>query len=197
MQPEETFEPSADGVGQPALGAALRELRRRRGDTLGEVAQATGISTSFLSLVEKGRSDISLGRLMRLLKLYGVRLGELIPEAEPPEDRVVVRRGEARHLDALAEGVDLYLLAPDTNRLMMPLLGVHQPGSRVVDLPPHPGEAFVHVLEGTVLMEREGKPPLVLHEGDSAYIPRSEPLSGTTLSERPARVLSVITPPTL
>jgi transcriptional regulator with XRE-family HTH domain len=160
------------------------------------VAAETGISASFLSLVEKGRSDISVGRLLRLLKVYDVKLGELLPD-QRPADRIVVRNGEARHLDSIAEGTELYLLAPDTRRTMMPLLAIHEPGSRIADLPPHSGECFVYVLEGTLLMEREGHPPVVLHEGDAAYFPRTETLGGLVLSERPGRVIAVVTPPTL
>ena len=46
------------------LGARLRELRRSRGVSLAEVAEGTGISASFLSTVEKGKSDITVSRLM-------------------------------------------------------------------------------------------------------------------------------------
>jgi transcriptional regulator with XRE-family HTH domain len=44
------------------LGGALRELRKEKGSSLVQVADATGISKSFLSLVESGRSDITIGR---------------------------------------------------------------------------------------------------------------------------------------
>ena len=46
------------------LGARLRQLRRSRGVSLADVAEGTGISSSFLSMVEKGKSDITISRPM-------------------------------------------------------------------------------------------------------------------------------------
>ena len=65
---------------QAGLGAALRAARTRRGLSLAQVAEATGISRSLLSLIETGRSDITIGRLDKLSLLYDVRLSELLPE---------------------------------------------------------------------------------------------------------------------
>src|SRR3954471_20515085 len=65
-----------------ALGLRLRQLRLARSLSLAEVAQATNISASFLSLVENGRSDVSIGRLTRLVQFYGVSLSDVIPGTE-------------------------------------------------------------------------------------------------------------------
>ena len=72
------------------VGERLRELRRERGLSLAEVAEGTGISTSFLSVLETGRSDITLGRLMKLVKFFGTSVEELLPEA-PSVDASLVR----------------------------------------------------------------------------------------------------------
>lgn len=69
---------------QPDLGTKLRALRTDRGLSIAEVADATGISASFLSLVENGRSDIAIGRLMRLIDFYGVGLGRCSPRSPRP-----------------------------------------------------------------------------------------------------------------
>ena len=37
------------------------------------------ISASFLSLVEKDRSDITIGRLVRLIEFYGISITDLLP----------------------------------------------------------------------------------------------------------------------
>src|SRR5688572_18730681 len=80
----------------PSLAEGLRALRLSKGLSLKEVALATEISTSFLSLVENGKSDITIGRLVRLVNLYGVTLTDLIPprpdDSEPEITRVDERR---------------------------------------------------------------------------------------------------------
>ncbi len=184
----------ANPLGQPRLGRVLRELREPRGHTLAAVARGTGISTSFLSLVEKGRSDISLGRLYRLLRFYGVSLDEFFSEERVPRPEVI-RRGQARRFELPEEGFQMFLQAPDTRRLMMPVLALHDPGKALSDVPPHDGEVFLYILEGTLMVERDGKEPLVLHEGDSAYLARTERQTSSAVGTAPARVIAVTAPP--
>ena len=185
------------GTTQPALGIKLRELRLDRSLSLKEVAEGTGISVSFVSIVENGRSDITIGRLMRLLAFYGASVADLL-SSDPERDPFVVRKGEEVVLQSPAEGVQIWLLARDTDRMMMPIMGIHEPGAKLTDLRPHNGETFVHMLEGSILVEREGHPPLVLSAGDSAYwkVEGVAPVISTVGPER-ARLVAVVTPPTL
>lgn len=195
--PLQTVSAPAEGdAAQPELGLALRKLRHDRGHSLTTVSQATGISASFLSVVENGRSDITIGRLMGLLSFYGAGIADLLPD-ESARERIVTRPDEQLLLRSPGEGVELRLLAPDTDRDMMPLLVRHEPGSRVGGFKPHDGETWIHILEGTLLFEREGQPSFVLSTGDSAYIKGDAPPTVTTLGEETGVVLAVVTPPTL
>lgn len=181
---------------QPELGRSLRGLRQERGMTLRDVAAATGLSSSFLALVEHGRSDIAIGRLMRLLTCYGAKLTDLFGDADR-RPSIVVSRADARHLRS-QEGVDLYLLAADTNRAMMPVLTTFEPGARLNDLKPHDGETFVHVIEGDILFELAGYDPIVLHEGDTAYFkPFPHPPAYVNVGERRAVLVAAVAPPSL
>jgi transcriptional regulator with XRE-family HTH domain len=65
---------------QPALGRRLKALRVNRGLSLKEVGTATGVSSSFLSMIETGRNDLSVGRLMVLADFYGVGLDEILSD---------------------------------------------------------------------------------------------------------------------
>lgn len=51
---------------QPTLGRRLKGLRVSRGLSSKEVAADTGLSASFISMVETGRNEITVGRLMTL-----------------------------------------------------------------------------------------------------------------------------------
>lgn len=158
------------------LGTALRALRQTRRLPLSDVADATGVSASFLSLVENGRSDITIGRLTRLVDFYGVTINDLLP---PPrgEDADVVREEDARQLHSPDEGIDVYLLTSGTgtDRTMMPMLLVFEPGAGLAELGHHRGEEFVHVLEGELLLEVEGSATRTLRAGDSAYYAGDRP----------------------
>ena len=98
---------------QPQLRLALRQLRHQRGHSLTTVSKATEISASFLSVVENGRSNITIGRLMGLLSFYRAGIADLLPD-EPAKERIMTRQGEQLLLRSPGEGVELRLLAPDT-----------------------------------------------------------------------------------
>jgi transcriptional regulator with XRE-family HTH domain len=178
------------------VGAALRAARRARGLSLAQVAAATDISRSLLSLIENGRSDITIGRLVRLSHLYGVHVSDLL-DAPPSPNHVVVRADERRHLPMPDEGLDLHLLTPDSNRAFLPFLATFEPGGGVVDGVKHPGEEFVHVLEGRIRLEVAGEEPVILEEGDSAYYLSDRAHRWSNAGDGPARLISVAGPPPL
>jgi transcriptional regulator with XRE-family HTH domain len=153
---------------QQGLGAALRAARTRRGLSLAQVADATGISRSLLSLIETGRSDITIGRLNKLSLLYEVKLSHLLPEPVH-HDSTVVRRTERLGVASRGEGIDLELLAPEGERTMNPLLARLASGGAMTDYVTQPEEEFAIVIEGKVRLEFASGEPIELDEGDSAY----------------------------
>jgi XRE family transcriptional regulator, regulator of sulfur utilization len=177
------------------LGKALKEARLARGYSLAQVAAATGISKSSLSLIENGRSDLTIGRLVRLADHYGKHVGDLLPAARAPTDPIVTRRRERRAIFSRAEKLDVHLLTPDTNRKMMPIVVVFSPGGASADFARHEGEELIVVLDGRVQLELQGSTPVVLERGDSAYYASHRPHRWSNAGDGLARVLSVSTPP--
>ncbi|MGP4017841.1 helix-turn-helix domain-containing protein [Saccharopolyspora sp. 5N708] len=154
----------------PEIGPSLRALRKQRGLSLQQVALATGISKSFLSLVENGTNDITFGRLHRLLTLYGVDLADLLPTREPTDD-IVVRGTARRHLYSPAPGMDVFMASPDTRRNLLAGIAVLAPGAWMTEDSTHDGEEWVHVVRGTAeLVLDDGETTVELLAGDSAYL---------------------------
>jgi transcriptional regulator with XRE-family HTH domain len=60
-----------------ALGAALRELRRRAGLTQKQFAALAGADATYLSQLENGRRDTRWTTVMRLLRALDVSLADL------------------------------------------------------------------------------------------------------------------------
>jgi XRE family transcriptional regulator, regulator of sulfur utilization len=64
------------------LGERLRELRQQRDLTLLQLSQQTGLSVSYLSDLERGRTNPSIDTLERIAGTYQVLLGELVAGAD-------------------------------------------------------------------------------------------------------------------
>jgi transcriptional regulator with XRE-family HTH domain len=172
------------------LGGALRALRLERRASLVEVAAATGISKSFLSLVENGRSDITIGRLLRLVNYYGAGMADLFPEEEP-QDPIIVKRDAQREVPSPAEGIHVYLLAPNSERTMNPTLGVIEPGGASAEKATHAGEEFLHMLEGLLELSFGDADSVVLEHGDSAYFKAERAHSYRNVGQGIARFITV------
>ncbi len=63
------------------VGRLLREERRRQGLTLQDVYEGTSLSTRFLSELERGKDNASLGRTLRALESLGLDV-LVLPRAE-------------------------------------------------------------------------------------------------------------------
>jgi transcriptional regulator with XRE-family HTH domain len=188
----------AQSTSLASVGSALRQVRNARNLSLADVAEATGISASFISLVENDRSDITIGRLVKLIDFYGISITDLLPFAARPDYPEVIRPDERRSLQSPVEGIDFYLLTVDTDRQMMPLEVVFKPGARLAEPGRHAGEEWLLVLEGELRLELEGAEPRVLTQGDTAYYPAERPhLLSNASSTAPLRVVCVDTPPTM
>jgi transcriptional regulator with XRE-family HTH domain len=181
------------------LGRSLRALRKQRGHSLQEVASDTNVSASFLSLVENEKSDITIGRLVRLCEFYGVTLAELVPVPAKVDETEIVHVHERRLLRSPDEGIDIYMLAPDTDREMMPMLLDFEPGSQLAEYGRHhEGEEWVYVVEGRLCLTLDGSPPHYLEAGESAYYSAERPHRfGNDDQRRRLRLICVNTPPVL
>ena len=157
----------ASAVSEESLGSGLRAIRTARGLSLAQVGKETGISRSLLSLIETGRSDITIGRLTRLARLYEIRLADLVPEARHP-DPIVVRADDRVVMHYDAEGIDVEVLVPEGPHSLQALLATFAPHARMQDYIPQPNEQFTHVIEGHVRTEFADGRELELETGDSA-----------------------------
>ena len=172
----------------PSLGARLRSLRLERGLSLAAAAERAGMSASFLSLVERGESDLALGRFMRLIELYGASLTDVLPPAVDESCSNVVRAGEERHLTSHGEHISAYLLVADATQALVPMIWVYEPGGAMGGLQAQPMDLFSHVLEGTIVYETD-QGQLELRRGDTVYVPAGQAFRFRNESPSVARIL--------
>jgi transcriptional regulator with XRE-family HTH domain len=56
-----------------SIGPAIRHYREKAGLTQAELAELAGLNRSYLSDLEQGKETEQMRRILRLLKLVGVR----------------------------------------------------------------------------------------------------------------------------
>jgi transcriptional regulator with XRE-family HTH domain len=69
------------------IGKRLRELRKKRGLSQGDIADGTGMHKAYISRVENGHTVPSLAGIERLAAALGVPLHGVFREARPAKGK--------------------------------------------------------------------------------------------------------------
>ena len=183
-----------DVTAQVDVGERLRAIRRLRRCTLRTVSERSGLSESFLSQVERGRSNASIASLRRIADALGVSVADLFEPSGPPRPKVL-RRDDRPALNFGILGRKLLLTRKPLHHLEV-FVGELEPGGSTGVEPYSHGdseELFV-VLDGVVQLELGGE----LHElehGDSIDYRSSTPHRISNIGDGLAEVMWIISPP--
>ena len=177
------------------LGARLREARAQRRWTLETLSDHCGLSTGFLSQVERGLSTLSIVSLSAICRALDLPMGDLF-STSGPLDRAAPR--VTKRLDQLqiqigdSPIVYRYLSSqlPDS-RIEELLIAEFPPGFRQAGST-HKGQELGYVLEGSLAL-LVGKATHELAAGDSYTVAASESHGYQTLGKRGAMVLMAVT----
>ncbi len=194
MSVEETVtQPDIPSALDEPIGPRLRRLRRLRGATLNEVAREVGISHSFLSMLERGKADVSLSRLARLAAIYGVTLSELFAEEGPGVEPVVLSNTDMSTVDR-GPGIEYHYWTP------APLSGVQlihvrfEPRAAFRDLLAHRGEDFVWIVRGELTL-LYGNQEYQVKAGDAVVYAASVPHAYRNDSAKVSELMAFTSPP--
>jgi transcriptional regulator with XRE-family HTH domain len=72
----------------PPIGGKLRQLRKRKTLTLGDVEALSGISKSMLSQIERGKVNPTFATLWNLTRSLDIGIGELLDEVSSAGDNI-------------------------------------------------------------------------------------------------------------
>src|SRR5215216_3028786 len=157
-------------VSSGRLGGRVRDLRRRRGLTLEELAGLSGVSRAMISKLERGEKNPTLVVAARLAEGLGVTLSQLAGMEErrevvvvPKERRMVMRDPET--------GFERQLLSPNFVGSGVEFIRNEIPdGSTSGEFPPHRRGVEEHiVVERGSLRATLGREEYLLEEGDAIY----------------------------
>ena len=164
------------------VGPRLKAIRTRRGVTLTDLSERTGISKSTLSRLENGQRRPSLELLLPLAQEYRVPLDDLVgaPEVGDPRIRLRPRRVKGRTVLALTGkpgGVQAWKIIIPANQ--------SEPNPRT-----HDGCEWLYVLSGRMRLVL-GAQDLVLEEGEVVEFDTTVPHWFGSTGDGPAEVLSI------
>ena len=174
-----------------AIGAKLRATRLAQSLTMADVAAASGLSTGFISRVERDETSPSVSTLVTLCQVLSLRLGSLF---EPPENEVVVL-ADAPRINMGGVGAIERLLTPRSEARVQLLRSVLDPGASG-------GEELytincdleiLHVLRGSLRVRLVGG-SIDLAEGDTMTLAGREPHSWDNESDMETELIWTIVP---
>lgn len=170
----------------------IRSLRELSGYAIGDISGATGVPEDVYAGYESGDADIPVSFLYELAHLYKVDLTVLLTGEEPRMRAFfVVRRGKGASVDRRRDYKYQSLAYGIGDKLMEPFLVEVAPKDGPLSRYSHPGQEFIHVQEGKLLVVI-GCHEVALEAGDSVYFNSGYEHAMKAAGEGPARFLSVI-----
>jgi transcriptional regulator with XRE-family HTH domain len=164
------------------VGPRLRELRTKRGVTLSDLSEVTGISKSTLSRLESGGRRATLELLLPIARAHQVPLDELVGAPEVGDPRVRLAPREVNGMTAIPltrrpGGVQAYKM----------IIG---PRGETPDPRTHEGYEWIYVLNGRLRLLL-GDHDLVLKPGEAAEFDTRVPHWFGPVGDEPVEVLSL------
>jgi transcriptional regulator with XRE-family HTH domain len=180
-----------------SLGQNLRKLRKKLGLTISEVNELTGLASSTISKVENDRMSLTYDKLYQLAAGLQIDIASLFQPkaANSVTARYAVDRPKDR-LRVTAGKYDYWYLSTSVKlKAMTPMLGRTRYKSieEFGDYIRHPGEEFIFVTDGKIVVHTEYYEPVVLNMGDSLYLDSSMGHAYLAGDEGPCQFVSVCT----
>jgi len=180
----------------PKIGTRLRELRRRRGLGVRELAGRSGISHSSISLIERDRMSPSIDTLSAILDALGTTLtgffadmNAVVPYSPFYPANEWVEIGKAQTISYRVLGMN------HPNRQILMLHETYAVGADSGAPYAHSAQEAGVIVHGAVEVT-VGEQSRVLREGDGYYFDSKIPHRFRNVSGGTSTILSAVTPPT-
>ena len=194
VQPPELHEPTR-------IGPRLREQREQLGLSLRELARRIGVSASLISQIERDKVNPSVSTLHSLVRELGLGMGDLFSSDDTASSVATAARHsplvtpDARALINLESGVTWERLTAIADPNVEFLRVVYDVGSEscpIDSLIRHGGREYAYIISGRLCVQI-GFERYELGPGDSISFDASSPHRLSTVGDRPAEAIWVVT----
>lgn len=175
------------------LGRRVKELRNARNWSLEALAQASGVSRSMLSQIEREQANPTLAVTLRIARAFGMALGELVEAAGVTSAITVIRADDHAYHYRSDANCTIRTLSPLNLEKDVEFYEVRLPAGGVLRSAPHyeGTREFLTVQKGRVKIESAGDTE-TLHPGDSASYRANVPHALMNLGKIEAVMLLVV-----
>lgn len=151
------------------IGFKLRDLRKTKKMSLKQLAQRTGCSASYLSMVENEKIDPGLSRLKKIVAGLDITIVDLFQDQH--NSKVVMHKHERIQAEFRGSKTKIEILIPQIPEKQMDArLAIISPGGSSEGDYHHPGEEFGLVLKGNLELTVGGI-TYQLKKDDSFFFP--------------------------
>ena len=178
-------------------GNKLRLLRKQKKITIKEVSQRTGMSTSFISQVERNVVNPSVASLKKICDVFDLPLSTFFDDDKFEEmtDDTVVHPEERKKIQLSDLNVEMALLTANLDRKMEMMMVTAAPGGKSGKTSHHhSGEECGLILQGEMEVMIEGK-RYHLKKGDSFHFSCDKEHMWRNIGSEQLVYVCAITPP--
>ena len=177
-----------------SIGAQIRQFRNDRGLTLHQLAQATELSTPYLSQLENDKASPSINTLRRIARALDVNIVEFFAH-DLVQDPPIMPKESWTKVVLPDWNADLHQLVHVVgNKRMQPFHTVVPPGGGTEENYSHPGEEFGFVLRGKLSLRLRDEIQ-VLDPYTAVYFSSLIPHSWKNEQDEPCHLIWVVSPP--
>ena len=179
------------------LGNRIKQIRLSKGLTQENLAVRSGLTKSYISLLEGGKKIPAIYTLSNIAGALGISVGDFFEHTDDSSSIAVVRKNERVRIAKNGSPFGyIYeaLAVQKKDRLMDPFIVKILPlksktKSKNVEFE-HAGEEFDYIIEGSAKYIVNGN-EYILNEGDSIYFDSTMKHSVVAIGDKPALTLSV------
>jgi transcriptional regulator with XRE-family HTH domain len=152
------------------LGRAIRQRRKALGLTLQSLADATNLTASFISQMERGLAAPSITSLRNVAQALGLDPAALLHQ--PPAPDLKTRQGDRQVFGLANSKVNYERISSQFPGSVLRSLLIHEAPGHQMEPVTHDGDELFYVIAGTLIVNLDGERH-VLSAGDSLHFASS------------------------
>ncbi|MFS0786408.1 XRE family transcriptional regulator [Shouchella sp. 1P09AA] len=171
-----------------SIGLEIKRIRKQKTFTLKQLAEKTGLSISFLSQIERGKSSMTLESLNKISDAFDISTSQFFSN-DAHDDRPIKKQ------NIVKDSTDFFhyqsLLGAMADPIFEPRIVTLMPTKERITPFIHEGQEFIYVLKGTLTFVYKDT-MYELQEGDSFHFESTEAHNWINYSEETVKLLQVV-----